>query len=114
MEPKPDHKEPKVEKKQQTKQISVEVEKDEAAGIYSNLTLIAHSPSEFIIDFARMMPGLPKSKVFARIIMTPQNAKALMKTIEINVKRYEDNFGEIKLPGKPGPTSGFHTTESKN
>lgn len=103
-----------MDKKKQTQQISVEVDKEEAAGIYANLALIAHSPSEFIIDFARMMPGLPKSKVFSRIIMTPQNAKALLKTLEINVKRFEDSFGEIKLPGKPGPAAGFRTPDSKN
>ncbi len=98
--------------KKQTKQISVEVDKEQAGGIYSNLALIAHSPSEFILDFARLMPGMPKSKVGARIIMTPQNAKALLKTLEANIQRYEGNFGEIKLPGKAGPQ--FHIPETKN
>ncbi len=103
-----------MEKKPQPQQINVEVGKDEAAGIYANLALIAHSPSEFIIDFARMMPGLPKSKVFARIIMTPQNIKALLRTLEANVQRYEQTFGEIRLPGKPEAGTIFHAPDSKN
>lgn len=90
--------------------ISLELGKDEAEGIYSNLALISHSPSEFIVDFARLLPGLPKSKVFARIIMTPQNAKALANTLEANIERYESTHGEIKVAGKtPMPEIGFET-----
>jgi hypothetical protein len=87
-----------VDKPQQ--RISVDLGEKEAEGIYSNLALISHSPSEFIIDFARIFPGLPKSKVFARIVMTPQNAKALHKTLGLNIERFENSHGEIKLPGK--------------
>ncbi len=102
-----------MEKKEPQK-ISVELGKDEAEGTYSNLALITHSTSEFIIDFAKLLPGLPKAKVCARMIMTPQNAKALLKTLEVNVSRYEDNFGEIKLPGKPPSEFGFQTSDVKN
>lgn len=94
--------------------ISVELGQEEAGGIYSNLALITHSTSEFIIDFAKLLPGLPKAKVAARMIMTPQNAKALLKTLEVNVARYEKNFGEIKLPGKPPAEFGFQTSDTKN
>ena len=80
-------------------QIKVEIKEPEGEGIYSNLALITHSPSEFIIDFARMMPGLPRARVHARIIMTPQHAKLLLKALEDNIKKYEARFGEIKLHG---------------
>jgi hypothetical protein len=63
--------------------------------------MIGHSPSEIIFDFARFLPGVPKARVFARIIMTPQNAKSLLKTLEDNLKKYEEKFGEIKVQGMP-------------
>ena len=100
--------------KKQPQKISVELSAEQAEGIYSNLALITHSTSEFIVDFVKLLPGLPKAKVCARMIMTPQNAKALMKTLEINIHRYEENFGEIKLPGKPPSEFGFQTSDSKN
>ena len=84
---------------QQPTRIQIDLGEKEAEGIYSNLAFIAHSPSEFIIDFARLMPGLPKSRVFARIVMTPQNAKALHRTLGTNLERFESTNGEIRLPG---------------
>lgn len=84
-----------------TQQIQMELREPEAEGIYSNLVMVGHSPSEIIFDFARLLPGTPKARVFARIIMTPQNAKALLKTLEDNLKKYEEKFGEIKLQGIP-------------
>ncbi|UCG41983.1 MAG: DUF3467 domain-containing protein [candidate division WOR-3 bacterium] len=77
-------------------QVQVEIGEKESEGIYSNFVLIAHSGSEFIIDFARILPGLPKAKVFSRIVMTPQHAKLLQKAIDENIKKYEDRFGKIK------------------
>jgi len=62
--------------------------------------LITHSPSEFIIDFARVLPGTPKSKVYARIVMTPQHVRMLQNALEENVKKYENRFGKIKMLGK--------------
>ncbi len=83
----------------QQQQINVELGEKEAEGIYSNLALISHSPAEFVIDFTRMLPGVPKAKVFARIIMTPQHAKSFLKALEDNVKKFEHQFEEIKLYG---------------
>ncbi len=80
-------------------QINVELGEKEAEGIYSNLALITHSPAEFVIDFTRMLPGTPKAKVFARIVMTPQHAKSLLKAMQENVQKYENQFGEIKIYG---------------
>jgi len=82
--------------------LNIELGEKEAEGIYANMAMIAHSPTEIIIDFARIMPGAPKARVQARIIMTPAHAKLLKKTLEDNIKKFEDQFGEIKIHGKPG------------
>ncbi|MGF1556698.1 DUF3467 domain-containing protein [Paucihalobacter sp.] len=100
------------EKKAQKKQGQINIELDEkvAEGIYSNLAIINHSVSEFVIDFVSIMPGTPKSKVKSRIILTPQHAKRLLKAMAENVKRFETAHGEIKdyeqppIPLNFGPT----------
>ena len=83
----------------QQQQINVELPEQQAEGIYANLAMIMHSPTEIIIDFARVMPRLPKAKVLSRIIMTPMHAKLLMKALTDNIKKFEDQFGEIKIHG---------------
>lgn len=88
------------EKPRHAPQVQVEIGEKESEGVYSNFVLIAHSASEFIIDFARILPGLPKAKVFSRIVMTPQHAQLLHNAIADNIKKYEDRFGKIKLHGK--------------
>jgi len=88
-------------------QFQVEVGEKEAEGIYSNIVFIAHSPSEVILDFARALPGLPKARVHARVIMTPQHAKSLLSALEQNLKNYETQFGAIKLPGEQNPAKGL-------
>jgi TPP-dependent indolepyruvate ferredoxin oxidoreductase alpha subunit len=80
-------------------QIKIELGEKEAEGIYANLAMIMHSPTEIVIDFARAMPRTPKARVLARIIMTPMHAKVLVKTLEDNLKKFEAQFGEIKLHG---------------
>lgn len=95
----------------QPTRIQVDLGEKEGEGIYSNLVFITHSPSEFIIDFARLLPGLPKSRVFARILMTPQNAKALHRTLGANLERFENSHGEIRLPGEDHGAIGFQTGE---
>ncbi len=67
-----------------------------AEGVYSNLAMIAHSNSEFVIDFIRLMPGVPKAKVKARVIITPEHAKRLLTALKDNIRKYEDTFGAIK------------------
>ena len=89
------------------RQLKVQLDPEHGEGIYSNLAMIAHSPSEFILDFARVMPGLPQAKVMARIIMTPTHAKILKKALEDNLKKYEERFGEIKLHGTEQKKMGF-------
>ncbi|MBR0073784.1 MAG: DUF3467 domain-containing protein [Bacteroidales bacterium] len=79
--------------------INVELPADVADGIYSNLAMISHSPSEFVVDFIRIMPGLPKAKVKSRIILTPQHAKRLLSALAENIERYEAVYGSIKDEG---------------
>ena len=97
-------------KKTKKGQINIELDEKVAQGIYSNLAIINHSVSEFVIDFVTIMPGLPKSKVKSRIILTPQHAKRFLKALNDNVKRFENAHGEIKEQDQPpiplnyGPT----------
>ncbi|MDR3219802.1 MAG: DUF3467 domain-containing protein [Dysgonamonadaceae bacterium] len=83
--------------KQQQNNIQIELTDEIAQGIYSNLAVIAHSSSEFVVDFVRLMPGVPKAKVQSRIILTPEHAKRLMLALTDNIKKYESQNGEIKL-----------------
>ncbi|MCK4224246.1 MAG: DUF3467 domain-containing protein [candidate division Zixibacteria bacterium] len=84
------------------RRLNVELGEKESEGIYSNLALISHSPSEFIIDFARVMPGVQKTRVYARILMTPAHAKMLYDALGANIKKFEGQFGAIKIFGKEG------------
>lgn len=81
---------------QQPGQINIELDEATAEGIYSNLAIINHSPSEFVLDFVCIMPGTPKAKVKSRIVLTPQHAKRLLKAMGENIARYEQAHGEIK------------------
>jgi len=96
-------------KENQPQQINIELGEKEAEGIYSNLAIISHSPAEFIIDFTRLMPGIPKAKVHARIVMTPQHAKLLMNALSDNIHKYEKIHGDIKADGPQNnsPFPGF-------
>lgn len=77
-------------------EMNIELDASIADGIYSNLAIISHSPNEFIIDFISIMPGVPKARVRSRIILTPQNAKRLMKALENNIRTFEQSHGTIK------------------
>ena len=92
---------------QKPRQINIELGEKESEGIYANLALISHSPQEMILDFARVMPGAPKTKVLARIVMTPAHAKMLHKALEDNLKKFEKQFGEIKIKGVDPKNIGF-------
>jgi hypothetical protein len=82
--------------KQAQNQINIELSEDIAEGVYSNLAMIAHSNSEFVIDFIRLMPGVPKAKVKSRIVITPEHAKRLLFALKDNIEKYEETFGPIK------------------
>lgn len=82
-------------------QINIELNEEVAQGIYSNLAVITHSSSEFVVDFVRIMPGVPKANVKSRIILTPEHAKRLLLALQDNIKKYEAVHGVIKNV-KPG------------
>ncbi len=86
--------------------IDVELDPEVAKGHYSNLAIISHSTSEFIIDFASLLPGMPKAAVNRRIILTPEHAKRLLLSLQDNVARYETNIGRIELQ-QPQVTENF-------
>jgi hypothetical protein len=81
---------------QNPNQINIELSEEIAEGVYSNLAMIAHSNSEFVIDFIRLMPGVPKAKVKSRIVITPEHAKRLLAALKDNIEKYEAAFGAIK------------------
>ena len=80
----------------QPNQINIELSEEVAEGVYSNLAMIAHSNSEFVIDFIRLMPGVPKAKVKSRILLTPQHAKRLLAALGDNISKFESVHGTIK------------------
>ena len=89
--------------KQQTQQLNIELSEEVAQGIYSNLAVITHSSSEFVLDFVRIMPGIPKANVKSRIILTPEHAKRLLLALQDNLKKYESVHGPIKVSGGVDP-----------
>ncbi len=82
--------------------IEIGLGENEAQGIYSNVVFITHSSAELILDFARLLPGLPKARVFSRIVMTPQAAKGMHRALGENLGNFEKQFGEIRLPAETG------------
>ena len=90
------------EKKNQTapNQINIELSQEMARGVYSNLAVISHSHSEFVLDFIQVLSGTPKAEVRSRVIMTPQNAKRLLMALKENVEKFERNNGEVLMPEK--------------
>jgi hypothetical protein len=91
-------------------QLNIELPEDVSEGVYSNLAIIAHSQSEFVIDFLRMVPNVPKAKVKSRIILTPQHAKRMLKALIDNVNKYEAQFGKIDEPQQPHFPMNFTPT----
>ena len=82
-------------------QLNIEISEEVADGIYSNLAIITHSNSEFVLDFVRVMPGVPKAKVRSRILLTPQHAKRLMRALADNVQKFEQVHGPIRDTDMP-------------
>jgi hypothetical protein len=88
-------------------QINIELDEQTADGIYSNLAIINHSNTEFVLDFVNIMPGVPKAKVKSRIILTPQHAKRLVRALTDNIHRFESANGEIKETEQPAIPLNF-------
>jgi len=95
--------------------LDIELSEEVSSGVYSNLAIITHSAGEFITDFIQVMPGVPKGKVQARVIMNPLNAKRLARALSENIHKYEQSFGEIEDGDAPMRTQmnfGPPTTEA--
>jgi hypothetical protein len=86
-----------MEDQKNQNQLNIELSEEVAQGIYSNLAIITHSTSEFVVDFVRVMPGIPKAGVKSRIILTPEHAKRLLMALQDNVKKFEQQHGSIKV-----------------
>lgn len=91
-------------------QINLEIKPEVAKGTYSNLAIISHSHSEFIIDFATMLPGLQKPDITNRIVMTPEHAKRLLSALADNINKYEGTFGQINM-GQPQQKGTFNLAD---
>lgn len=94
----------------QENQLQIDLPSDIAEGTYSNLAVISHSSSEFVLDFIRIMPGAPKAKVKSRVVLTPEHAKRLLSALQDNIARYERQFGKVRTDhsspfgdGNPSP-----------
>lgn len=96
--------------KPKQQKLNIELDEQTAQGQYSNLAIVNHSPSEFVVDFVNIMPGAPKSKVKSRIILTPQHAKRLLKALGDNIGRFEQQHGEIKDYDRPSIPMNFGPT----
>ena len=95
-------------------QVNIELPEEIAEGTYSNLAIISHSQSEFVVDFVRLVPNVPKAKVKARIILTPQHAKRLLKALEDNLAKFEKQFGHVAEQDHPAiPPMSFNTPKAQ-
>ena len=81
-------------------QLQIELKEEVAQGTYANLAIITHSSSEFVLDFVRVLPGMPKAGVQSRIVLTPEHAKRLLQALEDNIGKYERTFGPINTPDR--------------
>jgi len=102
-----------AENKKKPNQLNIELPEEVAEGIYSNLAIISHSNSEFVVDFVRLVPNVPKAKVKSRIILTPQHAKRLMRALVDNVKKFEGQHGIIEEPEQQYPPMNFNTPKAQ-
>ncbi|MBT3169689.1 MAG: DUF3467 domain-containing protein [Candidatus Cloacimonetes bacterium] len=88
--------------------LNVKIDEKVGEGVYANMFMISNSASEFVIDFGRILPGIPNAKIYSRVLTTPQHAKQLYKILEKNIEKFETQFGEIKITGQTNDKSvGF-------
>ena len=99
---------------QQQGQLQIELPQDVAQGEYANFAIITHSSSDFVVDFARVLPGVPKAQVRSRVILAPEHAKRLLGALQENIVRYEREFGLIKIPNQePRTIAPFGTNKGE-
>ena len=94
--------------------INIELDEKVSSGEYSNFVVVTHSPAEFIMDFTRILPGVPKAKVHSRIIMAPPHVKSFMMALKENINKFENKYGEIKVHQQKGvPKFGMKPPDSE-
>ena len=93
-------------------QLKVNITPDKAQGVFANLALIAHTPTEFVLDFAQIMPGVPQANIVARVVVTPDQVKKILGALQSNIAQYEAKFGTIEPIGGPVPGSTLPLTFS--
>ena len=99
---------------QNMQKINIELDEKAGSGEYSNFVVVTHSPAEFVMDFTRILPGVPKAKVHSRIIMAPQHVKSYMMALKDNIAKFEEKYGEIKIHKQEGiPKFGVKSPESE-
>ena len=98
---------------EQKNQINIELTEDISEGTYANLAVISHSQSEFVFDFIRVVPNVPKAKVKSRVIMNPQHAKRLMRALMDNINKYEQQFGKMDEPEQVSFPMNFNTPKAQ-
>ena len=101
-------------KEKKVQQINIELDDKVSSGEYANFVVVTHSPAEFVMDFTRILPGVPKAKVHSRIIMAPQHAKAFLGALNENIKKFESKHGDIKLPNREEGFSSFGVKPTKD
>ena len=101
-------------KKKNVQQINIELDENVSSGEYANFVVVTHSAAEFVLDFTRILPGVPKAKVHSRIVMEPQHTKALLGALNDNIKKFESKHGEIKMPSREEGFSSFGVKPPKD
>lgn len=96
-----------MEEQNEKKQVNIEISEEVAEGVYSNMAIISHSSSEFVLDFVRIMPNAPKARVKSRVILTPEHAKRLLIALQDNLQKYEQQFGPVDGKVDPQMTAPF-------
>ena len=99
--------------KKNSQQLKIEIDEKVGQGDYVNFAVVTHSLAEFILDFIRVLPGVPKSKVKSRIIISPVHAKSFSKALEDNINKFEKKYGEIKTPSNSLPSSIIKLSKDK-
>jgi hypothetical protein len=96
-------------------QLNIKIDEKVGEGVYANFFVITNSPSEFILDFGRIVPGIPDAKIYTRVMTTPQHAKQMLQLLQKNIENFETQFGEIKIIGQPdNKPVGFKTSHNGN
>ncbi|MBI45374.1 MAG: hypothetical protein CMG66_04320 [Candidatus Marinimicrobia bacterium] len=103
-----------MEENKKKKQLKIEIDESVGQGEYVNFAIVTHSVAEFVLDFIRILPGLNKSKVRSRVVISPMHAKTFLKALQDNIDKYENKFGEIKVINNKEAVPDFNNLINKD